>query len=217
MEGSPSVWPRGGSLSPLRGCGGAPRFPAPRGRRLAARMLPPQPQLSPLCLSPSRLGGTAPSPEWLVREHGQTPVPGVQPCPAAVSDLLPRPRGSCARGPLRVTQELPSRGHPLMALSLPLSSRWLLLGAVTVGLLAQSVLAVSPGSRSWALIRARESGRDTLWPCQKAARVCSPERACVCARVCACSTDPAEALRALAFPRERLKCAFPWVPHFNPV
>lgn len=41
-----------------------------------------------------------------------------------------------------------------MALSLPLPSRWLLLGAVTVGLLAQSVLAVSPGSRSWALIRA---------------------------------------------------------------
>lgn len=148
-------------------------------------MLPPQPLLSLLCLSPSRAGETARSPERRDREYGQTPVLGVQPCPAAVSHFLPRPRGSCARGPLRVTQELPSRGRPLMAVSLSLPSRWLLLGAVTVGLLAQSVLAVSPGSSSWALIRAPGEWKGHLVALREgSSRACSPESACVCARVC---------------------------------
>lgn len=46
-------------------------------------------------------------------------------------------------------QESPGRGAltlTALPLPLPLPSRWLLLGAVTVGLLAQGVLAVSPGS-----------------------------------------------------------------------
>ena len=151
-------------------------------------MLPPQPLLRPLCLSLSRLGGTERRPGRPDRKHGPSPVLGVQPCPAAVSHLRPRPRGSCARGALRVTRELPSRAGALMALPLPPSpSRWLLLGAVTVGVLAQSVLAVSPGSRSRALIRGQECGRDTEWPQHKAVHAFSPECVCVCVCVCVCT------------------------------
>ena len=156
-------------------------------------MLPPQPLLRPLCLSLSRLGGTERRPGRPDRKHGPSPVLGVQPCPAAVSHLRPRPRGSCARGALRVTRELPSRAGALMALPLPPSpSRWLLLGAVTVGVLAQSVLAVSPGSRSRALIRGQECGRDTEWPQHKAVHAFSPECVCVCVctRARAAMTQP---------------------------
>ncbi|KAK2503614.1 hypothetical protein MC885_005437 [Smutsia gigantea] len=61
----------------------------------------------------------------------------------------------------------------------PALRRWLLLGAVTVGLLAQGVLAVSPDPRSRVLVRAPGSGWDNGWPCQRQLvrahlRVCVP-------------------------------------------
>lgn len=140
-------------------------------------MLSPSALLSSLRLSPSRLGGSNGSPERQDGEHGPRPVRGAGPCPAAVSSAespwVPHPR------PFRVTCRNCQAGLQLTDPLLPVPSRWLLLGAVTAGLLAQGVLAVSPGSRSRAVSRALGSGRDTEWPSQKGARTCSLGHVCV--------------------------------------
>lgn len=71
--------------------GAHPTLPRLRRRRRRLGCFPPRPR-SARFVSACTLGGTDPSPGRLDRDHGPRPVPGVGPCPAAVSDFLPLPR-----------------------------------------------------------------------------------------------------------------------------
>lgn len=179
------------------GRGAALGHPCREGGRGPRGCSPPRFPLSPLCLSFSRRGGTARSPERPAWEHGRRPVPGVQRCPAAVSGLPPRPRGPRA-GALPNDFEVPaSRPHAHRALS-PSPIQVAAAGGRDRG-------APGPGRprgkscpRSRGLVRAPGSGRDTERPCQ---RQLVRARLSVCSCVSPGGPCQAQVLRSSLFPK----------------